>query len=111
GMVEAAHDIEERRLARPVRPDDREDLARVHIEAHLSERVYGAEADADVIDLEEGCLAGLAVRRSRRRLGRGAMGPQRLGAQPRAHAVAPPEYTSASRIRTSARTVPLRPSS
>src|SRR5687767_6321329 len=50
-MVEAAHDVQQRRLAGAVRPDDREDLAATDLEAHLAQRQQRTEADADVLDL------------------------------------------------------------
>src|SRR5262249_12585284 len=110
GMVEAAEHVEERRLPRSIRPDDGQDLAWPNVEAHPGERVDGAEANTDAVDLEKGRFTGSAVRLGRR----GASGTrrsQRYGIGLRAHAVAPPTNTSASRIRTSARTMPVRPSS
>src|SRR5262245_8361337 len=85
GMVEAADHVEERGLPRPVRPDDGGDLAAPDREAHALQRLHRAEAHADPLHLEQRRAAdGLAQQ-------------------------AP--ATTASAMRTSARTVPTRPSS
>jgi hypothetical protein len=47
--VEAGDDVEQRRLARAVRPDDRQDLARAGGEADAVERAQPAEGDADAL--------------------------------------------------------------
>ena len=54
GVVDARDQVEDGGLARAVRPDDREHLARLDLERHP---VYGpdaAEADPEVLDREEG---------------------------------------------------------
>ena len=45
--------VEQRRLAGSVGPDDADDLARRHIEAHVVDGGQAEEALADVLDLEE----------------------------------------------------------
>ena len=51
--IEAVDDIEHRRLAGPVRPDDRADLARPDVEADLGQGAHAAEAQRDVVDGEQ----------------------------------------------------------
>src|SRR2546425_8768769 len=85
GMVEAADDVEQRGLARAVGPDDGEDLPALDVQAHAAQREQSAKAHADPLHLEQGpgCLRG--------------------------HRTACAAPTS--RMRTSARMVPVRPSS
>src|SRR5438552_1946305 len=85
GMVEAADDVEQRRLPRAVGTDDRENLPGLDTEAHAAVREQGPYTHADVVDLE-----------------------QRTGARS-AHLVVRAAPTS--QMRTSARTIPTRPSS
>ena len=54
GLVDAGQDVEHRRLAGAVGPDDRVDRARLDGERHLGQRLDGAEPDADVVDLDGG---------------------------------------------------------
>src|SRR5215470_6478772 len=69
-MVEAADDVEERGLARPVGADDGHDLAMMDVHAHVAQGLHGAEAHRDALDAQEGLRArpGHHVRR----LGAGA---------------------------------------
>src|SRR6185503_780126 len=64
--------------------DDRDDLAPPDVEAHLAERVHGAEANADAFHLEERRPTGRPGRRGRGRL-RTARRPQRARARLPAH--------------------------
>ena len=53
--IERAHQVEERRLARARRPDDRDELALVDGEAHAAQRLDGGLARIDLrhrVDLE-----------------------------------------------------------
>src|SRR5437867_7704884 len=84
-VVEPADHVEQRRLAGAVRTDDGEDLAAADLDAHLAQRDERAEADADAPHLEE-----------------------RPRGSPRHRAPCP---AAASWILTSARIVPVRPSS
>src|SRR5919108_1790673 len=84
GMVEAADDVEQRGLAGAVGPDDRQELAALDDHAHLVQRQQRAEADADAVHLQQRARGG--------RPGHGAPAPT-------------------SQMRTSARIVPVRPSS
>src|SRR5437867_5034400 len=84
GVVEPADHVEQRRLAGAVWTDDGEDLAAADLDAHLAQRDERAEADADAPHLEE-----------------------RPRGSPRHRAPCP----AASWILTSARIVPVRPSS
>src|SRR5262249_42665106 len=43
-LIEPAHQVEQRRFARPVRPDDRKDAAMGDAERNIANRVYPAEA-------------------------------------------------------------------
>ena len=52
GVVEPADHVEQRGLARPVGPDDGEDLALAHVEAHAVDRLHAAEGLGDLADLE-----------------------------------------------------------
>ena len=45
--------VEDRRLAGAIGPDDREQLAVVHVERHLVDRRDTAEAQRDVADVEQ----------------------------------------------------------
>ena len=51
--VDVADAVEQRRLARAVRPDQAADLARRHVERHAIERRQPAEPDHDVAHLEQ----------------------------------------------------------
>ena len=53
GAKRAGHDVEERRLARAVRADQREHLAGANVERHVVERLQPAEAHADAAYVEE----------------------------------------------------------
>src|SRR5262249_20703826 len=53
GRVEAGDHVEQRRLAGAVRPDDREDLAGAHREAHPAERSQRSEMLGQPLDLED----------------------------------------------------------
>ena len=53
GVVEPRDQVEDRRLAGPVRPDQREDLALLDGERNLVDRHDAAEAQGDVVDLEQ----------------------------------------------------------
>ena len=52
-VVEPRDQVEDRRLAGPVRPDQREDLALLDGERNLVDRHDAAEAQGDVVDLEQ----------------------------------------------------------
>ncbi len=54
GLLQAGEDVEHRRLARAVRPDQADDLARGHVERHLVERAQASEADRDPVRGEHG---------------------------------------------------------
>src|SRR3989442_638900 len=86
-MVEATDRVEQRRLAGAVGTDDRQDLAATDPQAHLVQRHERAEADADARHLEERA---------------------RVGSR---HGLTESPGTATSRILTSARIVPVRPSS
>src|SRR6185503_944751 len=88
GMVEAADNVQQRRLAGAVGPDDREDLPPAYLQADLAQRQQRAEADADRLDREQ--------RRRRDRV---------------THRTATLAGGAISQMRTSARTVAVRPSS
>ena len=62
GPVDAAHDVEQRRLAGPVRTDDRVDRRRRHPEGHVVEGRDAGEADGDRSDLQSDRRAGPAGR-------------------------------------------------
>jgi hypothetical protein len=51
--VDAVQHVEDRRLAGAVRADDREELAGGDVEGHAVEGLDAAEAELDVLDLEE----------------------------------------------------------
>src|SRR5439155_858725 len=53
GVIEAADDLEERRLAGPVRADDADQLARLHLEGEVAVRGDAAEPLGDARDGEE----------------------------------------------------------
>src|SRR5207342_2907334 len=53
GRIEAGDDVEQRALARSVRPDHAEDLARIDMHVEPSERRESAELLADPLDLQE----------------------------------------------------------
>jgi len=42
--IEAGNDVDQRRLARAVRPDQAQDLALAHIEIDIAQRLQSAEA-------------------------------------------------------------------
>ena len=46
GAVMSTHDVDERRLARAIRPDEAEDLATAHDEVHAGERLHSGEGFA-----------------------------------------------------------------
>ena len=52
GLLHAGGDVEQRRLARAVRPDEADDLPVLQVEADLVDREQAAEADADVPQLQ-----------------------------------------------------------
>ena len=52
-LVDAADEIEDRRLAGAVRADDREDLALVDAEADAVDRLDAAEMHGQIFDLEQ----------------------------------------------------------
>src|SRR5580765_7007275 len=54
GRLSARDDVEERALARAVRPDEADELALAHRERHAVERGETAELLADAADLEDG---------------------------------------------------------
>ena len=59
GLVDARQDVEHRRLAGAVRPDDRVDRPGLDGERHLGQGLDGSEPDADVVDLDRpGCPTG-----------------------------------------------------
>ena len=89
GVVEPADHVEQRGLAGAVRADDRDGLAPPDVEADARQRLHGSKVDADVLDGEEGVGGSPVVR----------------------HAFGTAANVSASRMRTSARTVAVRPSS
>ena len=53
GRIDAADQVEDRRLARAVRPDDGKHLPRPHLEAHALHRADAAEIDADILGVEQ----------------------------------------------------------
>src|SRR5882724_4879588 len=53
GVVDAGHEIEDRRLAGAIRPDDREHLARLDLEAYAGQRGDAPEVDGEVVRLEQ----------------------------------------------------------
>jgi hypothetical protein len=52
-MVEAADHVQQARLPRPVRPDDRKNVPFRHVEAHAGDRLDTAERLADVANLDQ----------------------------------------------------------
>src|SRR5215831_7197326 len=74
-MVEAADDIEERGLARPVGADDGHDLAAMDVHAHVAQSLHGAEAHGDALDAQEGLRARPGHRVRRLRAGAGHQAP------------------------------------
>jgi hypothetical protein len=52
--IDQADQVEDGRLARAIRADDGEHLARLQCERHAVDRPHAAEADAEVLDLKEG---------------------------------------------------------
>ncbi|MNQ40279.1 hypothetical protein D3C85_539270 [compost metagenome] len=58
--VDAADQVEHRRLARAVRADEREHLAAPHVEAHLVDRQHAAEAHAQVFRGKKDVVAHLS---------------------------------------------------
>ena len=56
-VVDPADQVEHRRLARAVGPDDREDLALADVEADIVDGADAAEADREVGHLEQGFAA------------------------------------------------------
>src|SRR6185436_12248206 len=67
GMVEAADHVEQRRLARPVGPDHREQVALVDVETHPVDGLHTAEGLGDLTDLEKSAHSGHESQRLRRR--------------------------------------------
>ena len=53
GAVDAGDQVEERRLARAVRPDHADDLALVHMEVELRDDAEAAEGERDRTQLQE----------------------------------------------------------
>src|SRR5688572_12302353 len=51
GRLEPRHDAQQRRLAAARRPEQRDELARAHLEAHVVERREAAEGLRDVADI------------------------------------------------------------
>ena len=51
---EAERDLHQGRLARAVRPDERQEFARKQVERHVLEHLGLAEADADVVNVQGG---------------------------------------------------------
>ena len=71
GLMDAAEDLDERRLAGAVLADERVDLAAVQLERHALQRVHGAERLAGVDQAQHrGAPLGAPV--ARRRLARGS---------------------------------------
>ena len=91
-VIEAADHVEQGGLARAVGADDGDDLPAPDLEADPVERLHRAEAHADPVDLEQ----------RRGPADRPALSSRLVPAR---------ANVSASLIRTSARTVPVRPSS
>ena len=52
GRLEPRHDAQQRRLAATRRPEQRHQLARAHLEAHVAERREAAEGLGDVADVD-----------------------------------------------------------
>ena len=52
--IHLADGVEDRGLAGPVRTDDREQLAGVHVEGHVADGGHTAEPQRDVFDFEDG---------------------------------------------------------
>jgi hypothetical protein len=52
-IVDPADEVEDRRLPGAIGPDDGEDLARLHLEAHPVERLDPAEVDGELARREE----------------------------------------------------------
>src|SRR5437867_947388 len=98
GVLEAADHVEQCRLAGAVGADDGHDLSAPDGDAHAVKRLHRPEADADGVDLEE-------------RGGRTRLAARHGGGVDGAHRASPMAKISASPMRTSARTVPVRPSS
>ena len=69
GRQDAGDDVEERRLARPVRTDDRLAIARADLQADAAHGVETAEALAQALELEHGLSALSGVRFHARSLG------------------------------------------
>ena len=57
GRVDAGYDVEQRRLARAVGPDQADDLARPDLKADAAERLEPAEGEADVSDRQHRALS------------------------------------------------------
>ena len=67
GLLDAGHDLDERRLPRAVLPEQRVDLARLKLERNIVERLDRAEALRDAPDLEDHpSRSGRSARRSGR---------------------------------------------
>jgi hypothetical protein len=60
GGIDAADQVEDRRLARAVGPDQREHLAAPDFEAHLVDREHAPEAHAQVLGRQEDVVAHLS---------------------------------------------------
>ena len=78
GLLRARQDLDERRLARPVLADEREDLSRPHVQADVIERTHAGKRLGDVTHLEHWTLGSPRCRRIGHR-------PSPFGATP-AHA-------------------------
>src|SRR5690606_12781028 len=72
GLVAAGDDVDERRLARAVGADEREDLARAHVERDVAEGGDVTEAARDALDLEHGSVDPAGDVERERLVGRGA---------------------------------------
>ena len=57
GTVEAAHRVEQTRLAGAVRSDDGEDLAFSHGESDVAQSLDSTKGEAEAVDLQQGAAA------------------------------------------------------
>src|SRR6185312_11563468 len=111
--VDAVDHVEERALAGAVGADDGADLVLAHVEAHLGERLHAAEGERDALEREDRG-AELAARSLRLELAQvhAATCSCLVAGAPRAAAAGPDaSKVFAATTASSARTVPVRPSS
>jgi len=110
-VIDAVDDVQHRALAGAVGADDRADLVLAHVEADVGERLHAAEAQRDVLQVQDHVAEAAARIRGGSRGGGVDVGHVHSSSPQAARWPACGAKVFASSMRRSAETLPTRPSS